>query len=112
MRALVVLALAGSLTGCATIAEKTTGIPLTKDVVTKEQVQTACEVGMIAYGVWEAAGTPGVAPGSARLKRIRAAYNGVQTACLALPTTPMEGLSAVMAAINTAKAELAAARAP
>lgn len=108
----VVAALA--LGGCANWKEQATlgavGIDPYAQVVTKEQVLQACQITLLLYAGWEAAGHPG-AKDPAVIRKIRAAYAGVERFCLMAPTTPADALKAGMSSVVVFRTELAAAKA-
>lgn len=114
MRAAIVLAAALALGGCANWKERaalgSAGIDPNKEVWTKEQIIQACELTMLLYAGWEAAGNPGTKD-PVVIRKIRAGYAGVEAFCLTAPTTPLTGLAAGTAAIKAFRAELAAAKA-
>lgn len=107
----VAVALLGGCSQLQQVALKTQGIDPNAQVVTREQVQTTCELVLLSYAGWEAAGNPGVKDNPGLLKKIRAAEMGVETACSALPTTAQEALSAVLAGVHTFRSQLDALKA-
>lgn len=104
-RAALALAAGLTLSGCAT-----TGINMTQEVVTREQVVQACELTMLLYAGWEAAGNPG-SKDPAQLRKVRAAYAAIEGFCITAPTTPLGGMTAGIAALRTFREQLAAAKA-
>lgn len=92
-----------ALAGCQTVS-------LTKEYVSKDQVQQACQLAMLAYGGWELAGNPGVKD-QPTLTKIRVAYAQIEKACLAAPTTPLEQLQTVYSAVSAFRAQMALAKA-
>lgn len=83
---------------------------MTQPVVTREQVLQTCELAMLLYAGWEAAGTPGTKD-PAQIRKVRAAYAAIEGFCVSAPTTPIGGMTAGIVALRTFREQLAAAKA-